>query len=583
MISGLTMAAVAVIVGLWLTFFRDTDEKLLNLNVGDSIGYDIDYQSDANVVGGFFSEKFKAKKIATSLKGTLALKVVEFSDKGYKVFGRILSKKYISGTGSASPKKVDWQFYFRWTENGLIEYIDLNEADLAEHVYVIADILDQLNFEYKDKEKWSVKEEKNYGEISADYEKEYDIFGVKVSKNVNEKNSRVEIFSNTILNVRWFSFPHALKSDRRRKFFSNQGEISSDTLAFSLVESKSEIVDDQIEKINLSTENLFRDNLRLEKLSDLARQEKVKKRLSDLSPLALQQAIEISKLNQQALIDLGFILAAYLEFSPDTIKDVVLNDLQLYSWNDPRFDLYIQNLRYVGNLGSQEILMEAIAAQNEFRKKAQLMIALGLIDKPSSSSFQFMEKLSASSDVKVSEQAELMLGSMVDLSDIKFSTSAVRAKKSLEEKLSAAQTLPDKLHYLDAVGNMGKNASVNSLNDFLDSEQAEVRKEAIDSLRLIENEESAPIFIKLMADEDVAIRRAALEALSYQVGNSKVYQSLLNRLLMENNAEVMKLVITNLAQFNQYRGQTKMALNNFISRCGVTELCNYAKTVSAGL
>jgi hypothetical protein len=238
-------------------------------------------------------------------------------------------------------------------------------------------------------------------------------------------------------------------------------------------------------------------------------------------------------------------MADYLLLHPKYIKDFVAFAIELGP-KDDRFSLLPHTLSVSGTPEAQAGLIQlAETFETDAQAMFQIVSSMLFFDTANSITIEYLENLSAKKIPQTSDVALLALGKYGNQSD----PQGIRSFEYVRENLTAAKDNASKAVALSALGNGGRVENLQIAMHYMNSDDPELRRRAVDSLRFVESEERYPLIFKAMTtDSDKSVRVSAAASLQYQLISVKIIPDLLSAIQKEKEISV---------RIEQYKSLTK--------------------------
>lgn len=272
-------------------------------------------------------------------------------------------------------------------------------------------------------------------------------------------------------------------------------------------------------------------------------------------------------------------LYALMWLHPETVL-VLGGWLDQYDAGEPEFRMIVALLSGLGTHEAQSILVGVMQASENESGVLQILPHMGLLARPTLASENYVRSLKVSSaDKMVKNMADLSLGAMAK--NI-YSSSPERSSRILEDKksdLSSVNNNSELKYQLKVIGNMGLPEQYDVIKPYLTSDSSEIRSQAVDSLRFVSTKEAAHALIESMSDENVGVRIAAVGALGYRTASDNLINAYEESLYSEKKVSVVRMILSNIGGISQQDPRRNTLLKEYLAQCGITALCNQAKSL----
>lgn len=311
-----------------------------------------------------------------------------------------------------------------------------------------------------------------------------------------------------------------------------------------------------------------------------------KKRLGQRTLDDIRHLIDTVDYNSQAVADAYMAVRAFVFLHPEDI-DSLLTYINDRPYSDPRCRMLAAVLTDVGSPAAQKALMQSIqAAENNRERKEKLVAHLGMVETLEPEAAQRIYEMAATdADDRVQGAAELAVGVMGHHSGMQDDSGGMRkALAFAEDRLNSAKNPKEVEQALRIFGNLGAAEQVAIVKPYLQAEKESTRREAIRSLRTINNPESHELLLDILRRQrEDRMRETALESLSSEAQNSELFQYLKAQIFVETNDRIIRQIITHLANMRKTYPEAKAVLEQFLAQCGKTSVCGFASSALQSL
>jgi len=499
--------------------------------------------------------------------------ITPFMDEDYKKAHLIVEKKKDFGSSIGLPradKRISSIITF--AKNSSVKSFIMEKPDYGKYNSIVREIISTINLPKYDKAELLLTEESVAGltPITLLRSKNYLTSGFSIIKEYKGNNVQGEItyaIDGTLIEM---------KAQRNRQFYIGKKLVSSDSLEASmeLLAIENAHINDVLLSNNTVTDTLSADELNKQLLLKSS-----KNVLNGQDKLSVEQELAyIEHSNSQESVLVWQKLVALLRLNPDyasELEHLILDHTHL----SPQFSIIASALNYVGDDSAQKALVNAFESLSSEAAQETLLPHITFLKTPNENSIQLIKSLKNSANNTLKNRASLGLGTMAnnlkqsrpDIADDVFS--------DIVTDLNNSSSGREVRHQLNVIGNTGNKELIQEIAGHLDSTDAGIYEAAIYSLRFVDTDESRSILYKLINENQDDKRRVAVNALGFHSPDANSLELYKRLLKNETDKAILKSVISNTGKMIKEYPPAQNVIEDFISTCGVLQLCNFAKNV----